>query len=104
MQKKTKFILNNKINLQSFIYYKNNRFIYELIGIVTNIMNSESKKHFIAFCKSYEDYYWYKYDNNSIAIPSSFEEAKKLGEYDILFYSKIWCKKNINNLSNFSYY
>ena len=52
-------------------------------------MNSESKKHFIAFCKSYEDYYWYKYDNNSIAIPSSFEEAKKLGEYDILFYSKI---------------
>jgi len=89
LQKKTKFILNNKINLQSFIYYKNNRFIYELIGIVTNIMNSESKKHFIAFCKSYEDYYWYKYDNNSIAIPSSFEEAKKLGEYDILFYSKI---------------
>ena len=55
LQKKTKFILNNEINLKRFIYYHNFGCQYELIGIVTNIMNSESKKHFIAFCKSYED-------------------------------------------------
>jgi hypothetical protein len=89
LQIKTKFNLNNKINLHRFIYYKKLGCKYELIGIVTNIMNPESKKHFIAFCKSYEDSNWYRYDNNSIAIKSSFEEANNIGEYNILFYSKI---------------
>ena len=44
--------------------------------------------HFIAFCKSFGNQQWYKY-NDAIVDPSSFEEAKNTGVPYILFYSYI---------------
>ena len=41
---------------------------------------------FIAFCKSFVDGKWYKY-NDAIVSPSSFNEAKNTGVPYILFYS-----------------
>ena len=66
----------NTFNLNNKCINKN----YKLIGIVTNY-----DLHFIAFCKSFVDNNWYKY-NDSIVSPSTFNEAKKSGEHNILFY------------------
>ena len=59
---------------------------YELIGIVTHFGPSSMGGHFIAFCKSFVDHQWYKY-NDAIVSPSSFSEANSTGVPYILFYS-----------------
>jgi len=74
------------INLYDFIYYKNTNFRYKLIGVVTHFGPSSDSGHFIAFCKSFVDFKWYKY-NDAMVSPSSFNEAKTTGVPYILFYS-----------------
>ena len=44
--------------------------------------------HFIAFCKSFVDQKWYKY-NDAMVNNSSFQEASTTGVPYILFYSYI---------------
>ena len=44
--------------------------------------------HFIAFCKSFVDQKWYKYNDAQVDL-SSFEQAKNTGVPYILFYSFI---------------
>ena len=74
------------LNIRNFIYYKKSPFFYELIGIVTHFGPSSMSGHFIAFCKSFVDQQWYKY-NDAQVHPSSFQEASTTGVQYILFYS-----------------
>ena len=77
------------LNIKEFVYYINSSPTnYELIGIVTCLGPSIMSGHFIAFCKSFVDHQWYKY-NDAIVNLSSFSEASTSGVPHILFYSKI---------------
>ena len=76
------------LDIRNFIYYKNSPFFYELIGIVTHFGPSSMSGHFIAFCKSFVDHQWYKY-NDAQVHSSSFQEASTTGIPYILFYSFI---------------
>ena len=77
------------IDLVNYVHYKEGTpSYYELIGVVTHFGPSGMSGHFIAFCKSFGNQQWYKY-NDAIVNPSSFEEAKNTGVPYILFYSYI---------------
>ena len=77
------------IDISNYVYYKDNSpTYYELIGIVTHFGPSSMSGHFIAFCKSFGNQQWYKY-NDAIVDPCTFEEAKNTGVPYILFYSYI---------------
>ena len=82
------------LDINKFLYLKNKDIpsFYELIGIVTHFGPSSMSGHFIAFCKSFVDKKWYKY-NDAIVSPSSFNELKNTGVHYILFYSGLGLKK-----------
>ena len=86
LQFNIKIDFDEYINLYDFIYYKSTYFRYKLIGVVTHFGPSSDSGHFIAFCKSFVDSKWYKY-NDAMVSPSSFNEAKTTGVPYILFYS-----------------
>ena len=77
------------LDIKNFLYFKDSDDIpnfYEIIGIITHFGPSSNDGHFIAFCKSFVDEKWYKY-NDSIVSPSSFNEAKNTGVPYVFFYS-----------------
>ena len=74
------------IDISQFIYFKKTPCRYQLIGIVTHFNSSGKSGHFIAFCKSFVDGNWYKYDDSIVSM-SNFQEAKTTGVPYILFYS-----------------
>ena len=79
------------LDIKKFLYFNQSNEIpsfYEIIGIVTHFGPSGMSGHFIAFCKSFVDDKWYKY-NDSMVTPSSFQEARNTGVPYILFYSGI---------------
>ena len=88
LQYDVKLIFEEYLNIRNFVYYEKSPSFYELIGIVTHFGPSGMSGHFIAFCKSYLNNKWYKY-NDSIVTLSSFEEARNTGVPYILFYSYI---------------
>ena len=79
------------LDINNFLHLKDKKDIptfYELIGIVTHFGPSSMSGHFIAFCKSFVDGKWYKY-NDAIVSTSSFNEVKNTGVPYILFYSAL---------------
>ena len=86
------FIISHIHNLRaryralSFIYYKDTNVNYRLIGVVTHFGPSGESGHFIAFCKSFVDGNWYRY-NDAIVNLSSFNDVKNTGVPYILFYA-----------------
>ena len=79
------------LDINNFLHLKDKKDIptfYELIGIVTHFGPSSMSGHFIAFCKSFVDGKWYKY-NDAIVSASSFNEVKNTGVPYILFYSAL---------------
>ena len=76
------------IDIKQFVYYKNSNSEYQLTGVVTQFGPSGIYEHFVAFCKSFVDGNWYRY-NDSIVTRSNFQEAKSTGVPYILFYSNI---------------
>ena len=88
LQFDVKLSFGEYLNLRNFIYYNESPYYYELIGIVTHFGPSSMGGHFIAFCKSFVDQKWYKY-NDAIVTSSSFQEARSTGVPYILFYSYI---------------
>ena len=88
LQFDVKLNLDEYIDINEFIYFKNTTNKYRLIGIVTNFGPSSMNEHFIAFCKSFVDDNWYKY-NDSIVSLSNFQEVKNTGVPYILFYSAV---------------
>ena len=75
------------INLRKYIFYDNNRFNYELIGVISNINGFREEKHYIAFCKSFVDKKWYLYEDDSQVIEVKFKDVKEKGKANILFYN-----------------
>ena len=86
LQYNIKIIFNESLNISNFIYYKETNVYYRLIGVVSHFGPSGESGHFIAFCKSFVDNNWYKY-NDAIVNISSFNEAQNTGVPYILFYS-----------------
>ena len=83
-----KLTFGEYLDIKKFIYYDESPSYYELIGIVTHFGPSSMGGHFIAFCKSFVDQNWYKYNDAMVDI-SSFKEANTTGIPYILFYSMI---------------
>ena len=77
-----KIEIDDEIDLSEFFYYKEKEYKYELISILTFLENEQ----IIAFCKSFVDNKWYKY-NDSKVTQISFKEAKSKGYPYLLFYS-----------------
>ena len=75
--------LEEHLNIQNFVYYTQSPNFYELIGIVTY-----NNSNYIAFCKSFVDHNWYKYNNHQVEN-SSFNEANSTGIPYILIYSSV---------------
>ena len=88
LQFDVKLTFKEYLDIRNFVYYKESPNYYELIGIVTHFGPSSMGGHFIAFCKSFVDYNWYKYNDAKVDI-SSFQEASTIGVPYILFYSLI---------------
>ena len=88
LQFNVKLNFQEYLDIRNFVYYKNSPNYYELIGIVTHFGPSSMGGHFIAFCKSFVDFKWYKYNDAQVNI-SSFSEASTTGVPYILFYSMI---------------
>ena len=87
LQFNIKLLFEEKIDISNFIFYsKQTNFNYRLIGVVTHFGPSGESGHFIAFCKSFVDGNWYKY-NDAIVTLSSFTEAQRTGVPYILFYA-----------------
>ena len=77
------------MDITNYVYYKQNMpTYYELVGVVTHFGPSNMGGHFIAFCKSFGNQQWYRY-NDVMVDPSSFEDAKNTGVPYILIYSYI---------------
>ena len=79
-----KYQLEEKINLDNFIYYKNNSNDYELVNVVYYLKN----KNYITFCKNFTDYRWYLYDKQK-CIQYNSDSLKDKGIPLLLFYSKV---------------
>ena len=89
LQFNVKIDFEEYLDLIDFVYYKEaSPTFYELIGMVTHFGPSSMSGHFIAFCKSFIDGQWYKYNDSQVNL-SSFTEAKSTGVPYILFYSYI---------------
>ena len=76
------FELEEKINLDNFIYSRNNTNNYELINVVY-----EENKNSWTFCKSFSDNNWYSYEKNNPFLNLRVIKNKKIPL--LLFYSKI---------------
>ena len=77
-----KIIYEEYLNLKKFIYFKNNLFYYELIGV---ICTNNNKNNFVAYCKN-DKCEWYKYNDDKVS-KSSFLEID--GIPYVLFFSYI---------------
>ena len=87
LQYDIKFCFEEFLEISNYVYYNNVcPKKYELIGIVTHFGPSSIDGHCIAFCKSYKNNKWYKY-NDALVAPSNFREAQSAGTPCILFYS-----------------
>ena len=86
LQFDVKINFDEYIDIKDFIYYKTSPSRYRLIGVVTHFGPSGMSGHFIAFCRSFIDNNWYKY-NDSIVTLSNFMEVTNTGVPYILFYS-----------------
>ena len=88
LQFDVKLDLDEIIDINEFIYFKNTPNKYQLIGVVTHFGQPGKSGHYIAICKSFVDNNWYKYDDSIVTL-SNFQEAKTLGIPCVLFYSAL---------------
>ena len=83
-----KLTFGEYLDIKQFIYYNQSPNYYELIGVVTHLGPSGMSGHFIAYCKSFVDFKWYKF-NDAMVDECSFSDVTQVGTPYILFYSKI---------------
>ena len=67
--------------IKDFLFYQASPNYYQLNGIVSLVNNN-----YIAFCKSFMNGEWYKYNNEEV-IGSTFDEARNTGTPIYLFYT-----------------
>ena len=79
-----------KINIEKYVIEKNYDTNYELIGVITHLGPSNMGGHFIAYCKSPNDYKWYCYNDAQVNECTNVEsEINSRGIPYVLFYQRI---------------
>ena len=79
-----------KINIEKYVIEKNCDTNYELIGVITHLGPSNMGGHFIAYCKSPNDYKWYCYNDAQVNECTNVEsEINSRGIPYVLFYQRI---------------
>ena len=79
-----------QLNLYEYIEMKNTGFMYDLVGVVTHMGDSGDTGHFIAYCKSPVDHFWYQYNDDLVFPVKDFvNEVINYAMPYILFYQKI---------------
>ena len=77
------------INITNYVKLKDGNLIYKLYAIVTHIGPSSMSGHFIAFCRSSIDNYWYKYNDSIVDLIGNFyKDVHEFGTPYILFYER----------------
>ena len=78
-----------QINLYEYIEMKNTGYMYDLVGVVTHLGESDSSGHFIAYCKSPIDKNWYQYNDDLVFPVNNFvNDVINYAMPYILFYQK----------------
>ena len=84
---KCEFVL--QLNLYEYIEMKNTGYMYDLVGVVTHLGESDSSGHFIAYCKSPIDKNWYQYNDDLVFPVNNFvNDVINYAMPYILFYQK----------------
>ena len=84
---KCEFVL--QLNLYEYIEMKNTGYMYDLVGVVTHMGESNSSGHFIAYCKSPIDKNWYQYNDDLVFPVNNFvNDVINYAMPYILFYQK----------------
>ena len=77
------------LDLSNYIEFRNTGCQYELVGVITHIGESSMSGHFIAYCKSYWDNKWYKYNDAIVSPVNDFKtEVIDFAMPYLLFYQK----------------
>ena len=86
LQFNIKLLFEEYLDIRKYVFSDKSPTFYQLIGIVTHFGPSSMSGHFIAFCRSFINQKWYKYNDAQVSL-SSFEEARTTGVPYILFFS-----------------
>ena len=62
------------LDITDFVSVKPNRIVYDLYGVITHYGESGPSAHFLAFCKSYLNNKWYRYND---AVVSEVKNVQK---------------------------
>ena len=77
------------LDLSNYIEFRNTGCQYELVGVITKTGMSSTTERFIAYCKSYWDNKWYKYDDAIVSPVNNFKaEVIDFAMPYVLFYQK----------------
>ena len=78
------------LNIQNYVKEQNVSNNYKLIGVVSHFGENSESGHFIAYCKSPIDGYWYKYNDDSVTSVNDFQkEIIDFAMPYILFYQRM---------------
>ena len=89
IQYKVKINFVEELNLYNYVDHKETGVIYNLIGVITHLGESDMSGHFIAYCKNPIDNKWYKY--NDAVVNEVINFKNEIIDYAmpyVLFYQK----------------
>ena len=78
------------IDITNFVLQKEDKLIYNLYGVISQIIENNNNPYYIASCKNSIDQKWYRfYDDKISSITNVNREVISYGNPFILFYEKI---------------
>ena len=80
---------SEKIDLTKYVLNAQDKYIYNLYGVITHLGESGESGHFVASCKSPVDNKWYRYNDSIVYLINDFnKKVEKFGTPYILFYQR----------------
>ena len=84
-----KLDFKEEIDITNYAQFKDNKLLYNLIGVITHIGKSGPYAHFVASCKSSINNTWYRFNDDLVyKINNIYNEVINYGTPYILFYQK----------------
>ena len=84
-----KLDFKEEIDITNYALVKDNKLLYNLIGVITHIGESGPYAHFVASCKSSINNTWYRFNDDLVyKINNIYNEVINYGTPYILFYQK----------------
>ena len=78
------------LDITNFVLENKGKLIYNLYGVISQIIENNNNPYYIASCKSSKDQKWYRfYDDKISSITNVNKEVISYGKPCILFYKKI---------------